>query len=147
VKPDLVSRGSQIIIADLNVRPNLVSRGSRIIIAEKLNVRQDLVSRGSWIIMQNIKCETGSCIERITDHHCRPLNVRPDLASRGSRIIIADLRLTSYQQVKPKIIKMESCIERITVSTFQTLYREGLLSSEKTTLASLINIENACMNA
>jgi len=75
------------------------------------------------------------------------LNVRPDLVSRGSRIITADLRLTSYQQVKPKIMKTGSCIERITVSTFQTLYREGLLSLEKTTLASLINIENACMNA
>ena len=44
-------------------------------------------------------------------------------------------------------MKTGSCIERITVSTFQTLYREGLLSLEKTTLASLINIENACMNA
>jgi len=97
--------------------------------AEKLNVRPDLISRGS----------------RIT--HAEKLNVRPDLVSRGSRIIIADLRLTSYQQVKPKIMRTESCIERITVSTFQTLYREGLLSSEKTTLASLINIENACINA
>jgi len=97
--------------------------------AEKLNVRPVLVSRGSRIIIA----------ER--------LNVRPDLVSRGSRIITADLRLTSYQQVKPKIMKTGSCIERITISTFQTLYREGLLSSEKTTLASLINIENACMNA
>jgi len=44
-------------------------------------------------------------------------------------------------------MRTRSCIERITVSTFQTLYQEGLLSSGKTTLASLINIKNACMNA
>ena len=74
MRPDLVSRGSQIIIVEkLNVRPDLVSRGLRVIIAEKLNVRLNLVSRGSWIIIaEKTKCETESCIERITDHHCRP---------------------------------------------------------------------------
>jgi len=111
------------------VKPDLVSRGSRITNVEKLNVRPDLVSGGS----------------RITN--AEKLNVRPDLVSRGSRIIIVDLRLTLYQQVKPKIMRTESCIERITVSILQTLYREGLLSLGKTTLASLINTENACMNA
>ena len=115
VKLDLVSRGLRITIAEkLNVRPDLVSRGSRITNAEKLNVRPDLVSGGS----------------RITN--AEKLNVRPDLVSTGSRIIIAELRLTSYQQVKPKIMRTESCIERITVSTLQTLYRGclGILQSE-----------------
>jgi len=55
------------------VKPDLVSRGSQIIIAEKLNVKPDVVSRGSQIIIaEKLKYETGSCIERITDHHCRP---------------------------------------------------------------------------
>jgi len=89
VKPYLVSRGSRIIIAEkLNVRPDLVSRGSRVIIAEKLNVRPDLVSRGSRVIIADLRltsCQwvipkiirTGSCTERIADHHClRPCTER-----------------------------------------------------------------------
>ena len=98
---------------------------------------------------------SGSCIERIAVSSLQTLYQEGllkimwdwDLVSRGSSL--QTIRLTLNQRITPNNMRPGSRIERITVSTLQTLYREGLLSSEKSTLASLINIcyANACMNA
>jgi len=132
---DLVSRGRQIFTWDID----LVSRGSHhskhkvdlepaghnnqhetgILYREDHRIfTSDLVSRGSP--EKNVSLR--SCIERIT-------NLQWRYRSCIKRIITPNIRSTLNQRATPINMRPGSCIERITVSSLETLYREGLLKT------------------
>jgi len=68
-------------------------------------------------LLKNVRSR--SCIERIMNLHWR-------YKSCIERITTPNIRLTVNQLATPNNMRPGSCIERITVSSLETLYREGL---------------------